>query len=671
MKVFYHQAEGGNVGDDLNAVLWRRLLPDLERLDSAQWLVGIGTILDERLNKLEGRRVVMGSGLRPGRQLPQFTGDLRFAAVRGTLTADRIGLSDEVALGDPGFLIGRIYKPSAYPTSDRVALIPHVYSERWSRIADVARDAGFEVISPTLQWEQFLDRLAACSRVYCESLHAAIFAEALRIPWARVRISSHYYEGEGVADFKWRDAFSIVGASTESAIPQTLIPVRRSWMRPAQAIAERRLVRALRQQRDDAIFRLADGSRLEERLEKLQARMRDLRDVQQVMRWPPMPAVSQPQEPSPAVLIFPKDNGNPFVSRFSDALERTGAAVDDFSYGRAMAGRYDVLHLHWPDSHLTSKSFAGSLFKHARLAALITLLRRRGTRIVWMMHNLKPHDRNHWFSARLFPMWFPKACTHVIALTANGLQAAKSLYPAIGKKQATIIPHGHYRGAYGELPSRMAARAQLGLPQGRFTYLFFGNVRRYKNVPGLIEAFRGIDDDNVQLVIAGQPGHGIDPEALSQMCAADPRIQLRLEFIPDEAVPTYFGAADAVVLPFDSILNSGSVLLALSFNRVALAPRLGALPEIESKVGSQWLRLYDGSLTTAMLQELRTANPPEHAEADLTAFDWNSIADRTLELYRRDVGERTPDAESTLNARELASSEDAEYERPENEYSKT
>ncbi len=669
MRVFYHQAEGGNVGDDINAVLWERLLPEFRALNTAQWLVGIGTSLDERVNTLAGRRIIMGSGLRPARSLPQFSGDLRFAAVRGTLTAERLALGDDVALGDPGFLIGRIYSPPQSHMRERngpVALVPHVYSERWSKISDTARDAGLEVISPTLPWNEFLDALSRCSRVYCESLHAAIFAETLRIPWARVRMCSHYYEGEGVADFKWRDAFSIVGVDRTSVIRNALIPVRRTWMRPAQAIAERRLVRALRERRDDeSQFALADAGRLEERIEQLHTRVQGLRDRALVERLPqaaPMP-LRRDREWSPTVLILPKASENPFVSRFSGALERMGATVDDFTYTRALTRRYDVLHLHWPDSHLMSGSFAGSAFKHARLALLAALLRYRGTRVVWMLHNLQPHDRNHWLSRRLFALWFPKACTHVIALTAFGLQSARSLYPVLSRKHSAIIPHGHYRGAYARPSSKADCRDQLGLPRDRFTFLFFGSVRVYKNVPLLIEIFRSLEDRDVQLVIAGQPGHGISADELSQMCAGDDRISLKLEFIPDDAVPQYFGAADAVVLPFDSILNSGSVLLAVSFNRVVLAPSLGALPEIQALVGEHWLHLYEGSLSPEMLTGLRKVVPPDDAEVDLAAFEWNSIADRTLELYRRDVGGQPQDDAVTRGA-----SEEGSYERRAKEY---
>jgi hypothetical protein len=95
------------------------------------------------------------------------------------------------------------------------------------------------------------------------------------------------------------------------------------------------------------------------------------------------------------------------------------------------------------------------------------------------------------------------------------------------------------------------------------------------------------------------------------------------------------GAADLVVLPFHSILNSGSVLLALSHNRPVLAPRIGALPEIQAQVGAHWLRLYEGEISPAVLAAA-VAEPAPHEDErpDLTAFDWQPIAERTVEFYK-------------------------------------
>ena len=184
MKVFYHKVDGANIGDDMNAVLWHKLVPGLDELASAQWLVGAGTIIDARLDALPGGKIVMGAGVRLGGKRGLFD-QVRFAAVRGYHSAAHLGLEPEAAVCDPGFLVNRVW-PQQTQTRARIGFVPHVYSEQYSSIATAAADAGLEVISPTLSVEAFLQRLATCARIYTESLHGAIFADTLRIPWARV-----------------------------------------------------------------------------------------------------------------------------------------------------------------------------------------------------------------------------------------------------------------------------------------------------------------------------------------------------------------------------------------------------------------------------------------------------------------------------------------------------
>jgi beta-1,4-mannosyltransferase len=348
------------------------------------------------------------------------------------------------------------------------------------------------------------------------------------------------------------------------------------------------------------------------------------------------------------VLMFPKRGDNPYLQSLSESLEARGVHVDDFSFTRAFRQRYDVLHIHWPDLHLHARSSLRAMVKHARLALLFALLRWRKTRIVWTVHNLKPHERHPPLGEWLFPRWFPRLCTHVIALTQSGLDAALTMYPALCHKPAAVIPHGHYRDAYRSALPRSRCRELLQLDQ-HFTFLFFGNIRPYKNVPLLIEAFRKLPQQDVRLVIAGQPGPMMQTGELEQIAADDPRIRLFLEFIPEDQVPLYIGAADVVVLPFQNILNSGSVFLALSFNRAVVAPNLGALPEIQSHVGQRWLRLYDGPLTTEHLSATLDLPAIDENEAvDLSAYDWDAIGQQTLQsYYSRNPGTCTREAIAT------------------------
>jgi glycosyltransferase involved in cell wall biosynthesis len=638
MKVFYHRSTTPNVGDDLNALLWQRLVPQLDALTTADWLIGIGTILDERINQLSGRKVVMGAGLRPSRVSPRFTGDVRVAAVRGELTAQMLDLPARTAVCDPGFLIASVYADGRPPRDpERVGFIPHVYSERWSHVARVAADAGFEVISPTLDVETFLRRLRRCGRVFTESLHGAIFADALRIPWARMHVCSRYYEGTHVADFKWRDAFSILGIDTTAVNRVGLISTgTRPWwsaraeLRPMQAALERRLVRALWRRRDDErCYHLSPAERLQERCERLLRLAAQLSCSAAVERWPR----AKPQKPL-RVLAFPHRSENPYVESLFSHISQAGSTVEAFTFGRAWGEQYDVLHLQWPELHLRARSLPRLLAKHLRLALTCAVVRLRGGHVVWTLHNLQPHKRTHPLGEQWFRAWFSRLCSHAIALTPQGLEAARHAFPALNRKQCAVIPHGHYRDAYGPAPPRSEARERLQLPRNAFVYLFFGNIRPYKNVPTLLDAFAQLDASDACLVVAGQPSAGMSAEAL-QARTRDARIRYHLRFIPDAEVPVFLAAANAVVLPFDSIQNSGSVLLALSFHRAVLAPRLGALPEIQRQVGARWLTLYDGELNPSHLAAMRANAPPESARVDLSPFDWSEIARRTLDFYVR------------------------------------
>lgn len=283
MDVYYCQMDGGNVGDDLNAVLWSTLVPGLAGIRAWDWLVGIGSILDRRIDSIPGSKIVMGTGYRPSANRWRPGANVSIAAVRGELTAAEFGL-DGVAQCDPGFLVPRLF-PEPLRPGTRVGFIPHVYSQRLSRIAHDAADRGLHVISPQLGIAEFISQLRQCSRVYCESMHAAIFADAFRIPWARVKVCSHYIEGPHVSDFKWRDSFSITGVDTTPVNRFALVPILRYGFRrrlnrplaPVRRISEWRLAAELAAKANDStLFRLSDESRLLGRTEALMRKINEI-----------------------------------------------------------------------------------------------------------------------------------------------------------------------------------------------------------------------------------------------------------------------------------------------------------------------------------------------------------------------------------------------------------
>ena len=79
---------------------------------------------------------------------------------------------------------------------------------------------------------------------------------------------------------------------------------------------------------------------------------------------------------------------------------------------------------------------------------------------------------------------------------------------------------------------------------------------------------------------------------------------IRDTLVPDEELQLYFNACDLVALPFRQVLNSGSLLLAMSFGCPVVAPRLGSIPEVACPEG--WFG-YDAANPDGLRSALRAA----------------------------------------------------------------
>lgn len=328
---------------------------------------------------------------------------------------------------------------------------------------------------------------------------------------------------------------------------------------------------------------------------------------------------------------------NPYTWSLYDRLGGLGVEVSEFSRWRILAGAAaDIWHLHWPEGVLVPPNPLKAFVKLQTLLFLLRWARLQGMRIVWTVHNLgpHPHERRHrWLEAWFWRAFIPKVDAY-ISLSETGRELAMRKFPALAGVPGFVIPHGHYRGLYPDAVTRAQARAALGVPPAVRVVSFIGQIRLYKNVPRLIEAFTQLSDQETALIIAGRVRTRRLREAIEQKVRGHPRIHARLDLIPDSEMQLYLRAADLVVLPYDEILNSGSALLALSFDRPVLAPAKGALRELARTVGPEWVRLFDGELTAELLDEaLRATRALADRRPNLESYEWPRIAEATACAY--------------------------------------
>jgi succinoglycan biosynthesis protein ExoV len=196
----YCQIAGGNFGDDLNTLIWPGLFPDMAQLTGRALLYGVGTLLDGRHDKTV-KKVVLGSGIgekHAARSDPNW--DFRW--VRGPRSAQEFNLSEKLALGDPALLWHELKKRS--DGQGAIGLIPHYATWDSYDWTHVASNAGMIAINPRQSPAAVTGQMRTCSRILSESLHGAICADAMGIPWSAC-VLAHRFN-----DFKWRDWLATV-----------------------------------------------------------------------------------------------------------------------------------------------------------------------------------------------------------------------------------------------------------------------------------------------------------------------------------------------------------------------------------------------------------------------------------------------------------------------------
>jgi glycosyltransferase involved in cell wall biosynthesis len=335
---------------------------------------------------------------------------------------------------------------------------------------------------------------------------------------------------------------------------------------------------------------------------------------------------------------FENKTGNPYTRLLYEAMEaEADVQIDGITLTRALAGDYDVWHVHWPDDFLSYPSKLKAVMYVAAELMLFAWARLRGAKLVWTVHDLGPHESRYPALERLFWRCFIPMVDGIVSLSTSAREEVIAQFPVLQTVPCAVVPHGHYRSAYPDPVAKQAARQQLGLPAEAWVATFIGRIRPYKNVPHLIRAFQKWDEPASRLLIAGNPVSDELAEQIAQEAAKDARIRRDLRFIENEEIPYVLGAADLVVLPYEDIMHSGTALLALSFDRPVLVPDRGAMSELQRHVGAKWVRTYAGGLTPETLADALTwaerTDRPNHAPLD--DLDWARLARHTADLYRR------------------------------------
>lgn len=303
-----------------------------------------------------------------------------------------------------------------------------------------------------------------------------------------------------------------------------------------------------------------------------------------------------------------------------------------------------IAHVHWLAWDLRLRVPRRAKISGVLCRLAIWWLQVLALRIIWTVHNVVPHEPQTDNDIDIMRSLARASAAMIVHSEAVKKALEKNGIPTV---KAIVIPQGSYIDMYGSPPSVGEARRALGLPPTGRVVLSFGLIRPYKGIPELLADWSDAHYEGA-LVIAGSCPDPVLRAEIEGKARDQPSVSLHLDFVPDAEVPWFFAASDCVCLPFRSSTTSSSALLALSFAKPVVAPRLGALEDLPADVGYFYDHSDESGLHGALKRffaegELALRHRSEAGLAHARTLAWPAIAEQTLTLYRTVIAASPPD----------------------------
>jgi glycosyltransferase involved in cell wall biosynthesis len=201
--------------------------------------------------------------------------------------------------------------------------------------------------------------------------------------------------------------------------------------------------------------------------------------------------------------------------------------------------------------------------------------------IMYICHNVLPHESQPWDSwlARLAWQWGTQ-------FIVQSPEEKKRLLDLMPDTHVDVVSHPVYDMFADQQISQREARQRLGLPQDKTILLFFGFVRKYKGLQNFLTALPEVKAQigQVILLVVGEFWEDKSPylEIIKDLKITDSVI-LEDRYVPNEEVPLYFSAADALVAPYRRSTGSGVIQIAHSFGMPVIKSSVAEIDEEGSK----------------------------------------------------------------------------------------
>ncbi|TSD48929.1 hypothetical protein FFI94_024155 [Rhodococcus sp. KBS0724] len=314
--------------------------------------------------------------------------------------------------------------------------------------------------------------------------------------------------------------------------------------------------------------------------------------------------------------LSPPDGTTKYVVQLTQGMPQE-VTIEYFSWVRAILGKYDVFHVHWPEFLVRSNRPSRHAVKIILCAFFVVSLAVRRKPVVRTVHNIAPHEGGGRIEKMLLRA--------IDRLTVVSIRLNPHTQLPSNVTPFTIL-HGHYVDWFSSREIQERERGRL---------LNFGLIRPYKGVESLIDVVAGHNDSNLILRVVGKPiGREIRDKIIEKASISD-RISLRLAFVQDDELISEIGRSELVILPYKEMHNSGAALLSLSLETPILVPSNPVTESLRAEVGPQWVHTFNKEVTAqdidAALERTRSAD--SQCRPNLDGRDWEHLGRQHQEAY--------------------------------------
>ncbi|MFQ5717140.1 MAG: glycosyltransferase [Nitrospinales bacterium] len=269
--------------------------------------------------------------------------------------------------------------------------------------------------------------------------------------------------------------------------------------------------------------------------------------------------------------------------------------------------------------------------------AIATLLKWFGaSQSIFYCHNVFPHENN--FLARRLTRLALGAADGFLTHADSDAATLRRVFPGVPAKKT-------FHPLYDIFPkkgiSQKDARKALAMDERSNVILFFGHIRKYKGLDILIKALSKVAKElDCALVIAGE---FYEPKEKYLRIISEEGLEKNIvvhdRYIANDAMETYFAAADILALPYRSGSQSGVVQIAYHFGKPVVSTQVGGLPEVVEPGRTGYLVPPENphALAEAILrfyQERGAIDFAANIQTYKTKFSWDSAVEAIEGLPR-------------------------------------